>query len=318
MWKFIYTFDMVGIFFTIIIGLMSLSFVVFCALLASVRKSCSGKTIFFRVIDIILIVLLLVVWFAFLLTKVSVFGLSITASGNDLLLNGGGNTLITFPMLGSLYEIFWSVFGIALLGILTFFVLLSFIMSFTMRRSLKQKDNTAIVKNVEEISIAQPILATTTPSLDSVPFLVEDDDLDINAEVISFEKESYKNEEYVQSIDSENASSNQSLDEIPEKVEGQAESYLFDELDFEPIFKEYTRQEQAKEEKLPTYTDKVEHIVLSENESLQIEKEQTAVTLIAESKTEVVPKIQTIKTSRRVMKNSACAKKNKSDRKSVV
>lgn len=130
---FLYDFDTFGIIYTAavaaLIVLLIIPTVVFC-----VRKApTGGATKAFRALDIVLLVLLVAAWAVYVLARLTVFGLHISASGGDAAFTLDGETLFALPGCATLTDVAASVLGALLLGVLTFLCVLALVLSFARR-----------------------------------------------------------------------------------------------------------------------------------------------------------------------------------------
>ena len=130
---FLYDFDTFGIIYTAavaaLIVLLIIPTVVFC-----VRKApTGGATKAFRALDIVLLVLLVAAWAVYVLARLTVFGLHISASGGDAAFTLDGETLFALPGCATLTDVAASVLGTLLLGVLTFLCVLALVLSFARR-----------------------------------------------------------------------------------------------------------------------------------------------------------------------------------------
>ena len=160
---FLYEFDTLGIIYTIAtavpIVLLVIATIVFCVRV----KAGGGATVLFRVLDILLLVVLLAAWAVYVLTRLSVAGLSIVASENgaDIVLND--SVLFTLPGCASLPDISGSILGTVLLGVLTFFAILALVLSVTRRRGKKDVTSSPAA---DEVSVPDgSVSAVPAPSL---------------------------------------------------------------------------------------------------------------------------------------------------------
>ncbi len=160
---FLYEFDTLGIIYTIAtavpIVMLVIATIVFCVRV----KAGGGATVLFRVLDILLLVVLLAVWAVYVLTRLSVAGLSIVASENgaDIVLND--SVLFTLPGCASLPDISGSILGTVLLGVLTFFAILALVLSVTRRRGKKDVTSSPAA---DEVSVPDgSVSAVPAPSL---------------------------------------------------------------------------------------------------------------------------------------------------------
>ena len=130
---FLYDFDTFGIIYTAAVAafivLLIIPTVVFC-----VRKApTGGATKAFRALDIVLLVLLVAAWAVYVLARLTVFGLHISASGGDAAFTLDGETLFALPGCATLTGVASSVLGTLLLGVLTFLCVLALVLSFARR-----------------------------------------------------------------------------------------------------------------------------------------------------------------------------------------
>lgn len=160
---FLYEFDTLGIIYTVAtavpIILLVIATIVFCVRV----KAGGGATVLFRVLDILLLVVLLAAWAVYILTRLSVAGLSIVASENgaDIVLND--SVLFTLPGCASLPDISGSILGTVLLGVLTFFAILALVLSVTRRRGKKDVTSSPAA---DEVSVPDgSVSAIPAPSL---------------------------------------------------------------------------------------------------------------------------------------------------------
>ena len=160
---FLYEFDTLGIIYTVAtavpIVLLVIATIVFCVRV----KAGGGATVLFRVLDILLLVVLLAAWAVYVLTRLSVAGLSIVASENgaDIVLND--SVLFTLPGCASLPDISGSILGTVLLGVLTFFAILALVLSVTRRRGKKDVTSSPAA---DEVSVPDgSVSAVPAPSL---------------------------------------------------------------------------------------------------------------------------------------------------------
>ena len=160
---FLYEFDTLGIIYTVAtavpIILLVIATIVFCVRV----KAGGGATVLFRVLDILLLVVLLAAWAVYILTRLSLAGLSIVASENgaDIVLND--SVLFTLPGCASLPDISGSILGTVLLGVLTFFAILALVLSVTRRRGKKDVTSSPAA---DEVSVPDgSVSAVPAPSL---------------------------------------------------------------------------------------------------------------------------------------------------------
>ena len=109
-------------------------------LIALVRLAAAGKpstsgTVFFRVIDIVLIVVMIAVWCVYVLTKTSLFGLSVTDADGSLAFMNNDTELFAVPMLGGAVGVFGTVLGTGLAALLSLLAVVDLVLAFARRRS---------------------------------------------------------------------------------------------------------------------------------------------------------------------------------------
>ena len=149
-----YEFNPLGIIYTVSaavpIALLIAATIVFCA-----RRAEKGKlTLAFRVLDIALLAVLLFAWIVYVLSRVSIAGLSIVADGNDAALVLGEKTILVAPGCASITDIAASLLGTVLLGAVTALAVASLVLSFTRRGAFDASAENAAA--VEESAAAEP------------------------------------------------------------------------------------------------------------------------------------------------------------------
>ena len=146
----LYKFDTIGIFYTAVVGGLFLLLFLPAILFAKRRKQTNPGTVFYRVLDIVLIVALAVLWFTYVLCHVELFGLSVKPDGDALAFVNGNTDLFSIPYIGSLYGVFASVLGTVLLGLLSLMAILSLIFSFAFRRKKRAEDAETTAENADD------------------------------------------------------------------------------------------------------------------------------------------------------------------------
>lgn len=143
---FLYEFDTFGIIYTavtgVLIALLLAATIVFCVR----RSDRGGATIAFRVLDIILLVLLVVCWAAYVLARVEIAGVDIAAVGaGDAALRHDGSELLTLPGCASLVAVAQSVLGTILLGAVSALCIASLVLSFVRRKRSRAADSAPVL-----------------------------------------------------------------------------------------------------------------------------------------------------------------------------
>ena len=158
---FLYEFDTFGIIYTavtgILIALLLAATIVFCVR----RSDRGGATIAFRVLDIILLVLLVVCWAAYVLARVEIAGVDIAAVGaGDAALRHDGSELLTLPGCASLVVVAQSVLGTILLGAVSALCIASLVLLFVRRKRSRAADSAPVLAGE-----TQPAPAATEEAL---------------------------------------------------------------------------------------------------------------------------------------------------------
>lgn len=143
---FLYEFDTFGIIFTavagVLIALLLAATIVFCVR----RSERGGATTAFRVLDIILLVLLVVCWAAYVLARVEIAGVDIaTVGAGDAVLRHDGSELLTLPGCASLVVVAQSVLGTILLGAVSALCIASLVLSFVRRKRSRAADSAPVL-----------------------------------------------------------------------------------------------------------------------------------------------------------------------------
>ena len=178
----LYEFDTIGIIYTAVVGGLFLLLFLPTILFAAKRKQTNPGTVFYRVLDIVLIVALAVLWFAYALCRVELFGLSVKPDGDALAFLSGGSALFGIPYIGGLHGIFLTVLGTVLLGLLSFMAVLSLIFSFALRR--KKREEVAET-SAEDAAETAPAAAEAVEAIAFAP--VDEEPTDGQAEAICAE-----------------------------------------------------------------------------------------------------------------------------------
>lgn len=131
----LYEFDTFGIVYTAVFGALSLLMLIALVRLAAAGKPSTSGTVFFRVIDIVLIVVMIAVWCVYVLTKTSLFGLSVTADDGSLAFMNNDTELFAVPMLGGAVGVFGTVLGTGLAALLSLLAVVDLVLAFARRRS---------------------------------------------------------------------------------------------------------------------------------------------------------------------------------------
>lgn len=131
----LYEFDTFGIVYTAVFGALSLLMLIALVRLAAAGKPSTSGTVFFRVIDIVLIVVMIAVWCVYVLTKTSLFGLSVTDADGSLAFMNNDTELFAVPMLGGAVGVFGTVLGTGLAALLSLLAVVDLVLAFARRRS---------------------------------------------------------------------------------------------------------------------------------------------------------------------------------------
>lgn len=131
----LYEFDTFGIVYTAVFGALSLLMLIALVRLAAAGKPSTSGTVFFRVIDIVLIVVMIAVWCVYVLTKTSLFGLSVTADDGSLAFMNNDTELFAVPMLGGAVGVFGTMLGTGLAALLSLLAVVDLVLAFARRRS---------------------------------------------------------------------------------------------------------------------------------------------------------------------------------------
>lgn len=131
----LYEFDTFGIVYTAVFGALSLLMLIALVRLAAAGKPSTSGTVFFRVIDIVLIVVMIAVWCVYVLTKTSLFGLSVTDADGSLAFMNNDTELFSVPMLGGAVGVFGTVLGTGLAALLSLLAVVDLVLAFARRRS---------------------------------------------------------------------------------------------------------------------------------------------------------------------------------------
>ena len=130
----LYTFNMLGIIYTAVVGGLALLILIALLRLAIAKKPCTPGTVIYRILNIVLIVVLLAVWCVYLLSKIELFGVSFGAQGENLALNYDGSPIFEVPFVGGLVNIFGTILGTILLGVASLLAIISLVLSFACRK----------------------------------------------------------------------------------------------------------------------------------------------------------------------------------------
>ena len=130
----LYTFNMLGIIYTAVVGGLALLILIALLRLAIAKKPCTPGTVIYRILNIVLIVVLLAVWCVYLLSKIELFGVSFGAQGENLALNYDGSPIFEVPFVGGLVNIFGTILGTILLGVASLLAIVSLVLSFACRK----------------------------------------------------------------------------------------------------------------------------------------------------------------------------------------
>lgn len=131
----LYEFDTFGIVYTAVFGALSLLMLIALVRLAAAGKPSTSGTVFFRVIDIVLIVVMIAVWCVYVLTKTSLFGLSVTAADGSLAFMNNDTELFAVPTLGGAVGVFGTILGTGLAALLSLLAVVDLVLAFARRRS---------------------------------------------------------------------------------------------------------------------------------------------------------------------------------------
>ena len=168
---FLYDFDTIGIIYTVCtavpIVLLLVAAVVFC----SRRSYKNGFTVAFRVLDIALLVVAVICWIGYILMRVTIAGVNITAVGDDAYLMYEGSELLALPGCAPLTEIAHTLLGTLFFAVLTALSVITLILSFVRRvrpadkseGSIINSDNDSAVMAVEYTAesdiVAKPVVS---------------------------------------------------------------------------------------------------------------------------------------------------------------
>ena len=168
---FAYEFDTFGIIYTVCtavpIVLLLVAAVVFC----SRRSYKNGLTVAFRVLDIALLVVAVICWIGYILMRVTIAGVNITAVGDDAYLMYEGSELLALPGCAPLTEIAHTLLGTLFFAVLTALSVITLILSFVRRvrpadkseGSIINSDNDSAVMAVEYTAesdiVAKPVVS---------------------------------------------------------------------------------------------------------------------------------------------------------------
>ena len=131
----LYEFDTFGIVYTAVFGALSLLMLIALVRLAAAGKPSTSGTVFFRVIDIVLIVVMIAVWCVYVLTKTSLFGLSVTDADGSLAFMNNDTELFSVPTLGGAVGVFGTILGTGLAALLSLLAVVDLVLAFARRRS---------------------------------------------------------------------------------------------------------------------------------------------------------------------------------------
>lgn len=131
----LYEFDTFGIVYTAVFGALSLLMLIALVRLAAAGKPSTSGTVFFRVIDIVLIVVMIAVWCVYVLTKTSLFGLSVTDADGSLAFMNNDTELFAVPTLGGAVGVFGTILGTGLAALLSLLAVVDLVLAFARRRS---------------------------------------------------------------------------------------------------------------------------------------------------------------------------------------
>ena len=162
-----YEFNIVGIVFTAIVGVLAVSTLAALIRFAVVKKPVTAGTRFFRVADIILLVILALAWFAYLLTFFGLFGIDLARGGSDnadLIISINGSPLFTLAGLGAIVSTLHTILATILLGVTTLLAVVDFVLSFALRRRVR-----FVVKPAEEKEAGGYGYASDETRVDDVP-----------------------------------------------------------------------------------------------------------------------------------------------------
>ena len=168
---FLYDFDTIGIIYTVCtavpIVLLLVAAVVFC----SRRSYKNGLTVAFRVLDIALLVVAVICWIGYILMRVTIADVNITAVGDDAYLMYEGSELLALPGCAPLTEIAHTLLGTLFFAVLTALSVITLILSFVRRvrpadkseGSIINSDNDSAVMAVEYTAesdiVAKPVVS---------------------------------------------------------------------------------------------------------------------------------------------------------------
>ena len=142
---FLYDFDTIGIIYTVCtavpIVLLLVAAVVFC----SRRSYKNGLTVAFRVLDIALLVVAVICWIGYILMRVTIAGVNITAVGDDAYLMYEGSELLALPGCAPLTEIAHTLLGTLFFAVLTALSVITLILSFVRRVRPADKSEGSII-----------------------------------------------------------------------------------------------------------------------------------------------------------------------------
>ena len=150
---FLYEFDTIGIVYTVCtavpIVLLFTASIVFC----SRRAYKSGLTVAFRVLDIVLLVAAVICWAAYILMRVTIAGVNITAVGNDAYLMYEGSKLLKLSGCAPFTEIARTLLGTLLLAVLTALSVVTLILSFVRRACATGINNGSIINSENDSAV---------------------------------------------------------------------------------------------------------------------------------------------------------------------
>ncbi|MBR6789118.1 MAG: hypothetical protein IKM44_04855, partial [Clostridia bacterium] len=131
---FLYPFDLYGIIYTSVIGGLSLLALIVLLRLAVAKKPSTAGTVAFRIFSFIWMLVLVVLWCAYVLMKIEVLGVSFAGVTEGLVLQYNGTALFVIPFIGFLPGIFNTILGTILLGLVTLLSFINLILSFACRK----------------------------------------------------------------------------------------------------------------------------------------------------------------------------------------
>ena len=165
---FLYDFDTIGIIYTVCtavpIVLLLVAAVVFC----SRRSYKNGLTVAFRVLDIALLVVAVICWIGYILMRVTIAGVNITAVGDDAYLMYEGSELLALPGCAPLTEIAHTLLGTLFFAVLTALSVITLILSFVRRVRPADKSEGSII-NLDNDSAVMAVEYTAESDIVAKP-----------------------------------------------------------------------------------------------------------------------------------------------------